>query len=219
MAPNPHLAEPAVLAGAPLAQARAAGILVHGRDQGPEVMLDLAERVALPVIGYVLPVAAERSWYPGRFCERTEENEPWFSDSLAAIDAAVEQALAAGLPAERIVPVGFSQGAVLVAELVARRPRRYGGVALLTGSLFGPPEEQRRLDPLPGMPVHLASSRIDEWIPIDYVQRTARAFEEAGARVTLEVSADPEHHIDDAAVAAVRALLEGAAEGSSSAGR
>ena len=124
-------------------------------------MLDLAERLALPEAGYVLPVAAERSWYPGRFCEPTEENEPWFSDSLAAIDAAVEQALAAGVPVERIVPVGFSQGAVLVAELLARRPRRYGGVAVLTGSLFGPPGEQRRLD-LHGMPVHLASSRLDD---------------------------------------------------------
>ena len=36
--------------------------------------------------------------------------------------------------------------------------------------------------------------------------------------MTLEVSADPEHHIDDAAVAAVRALLEGAAGSDSAKG-
>jgi phospholipase/carboxylesterase len=172
-------------------------------------MLDVVRRLGLTGAGYVLPQAADRSWYPGRFCDPTEENEPWFSDSLEAVEAAVAAARDA-VPLERIVPVGFSQGAVLVAELVARDPRPFGGAAILTGSLFGPPEEERHLEGLDGLPVFLGSSRHDEWIPFDYVERTAGAFEAGGARVTLEVYDDREHHVSDRAVAGVRRLLEAA---------
>ncbi|MGH2857061.1 MAG: phospholipase, partial [Solirubrobacteraceae bacterium] len=58
---------------------------------------------------------------------------------------------------------GFSQGACVVAELAARRPRPWAGVAVLTGALLGIPAE--RAMPVPGvtgLEMLFASSRSDE---------------------------------------------------------
>jgi predicted esterase len=196
------------LGGAPLAQARAVGVLVHGRDQGPEVMLDVAERLDLHEVGYLLPVAFERSWYPGRFFDPIEDNEPHVSWSLEALEAAIATACARAGQLEHIVLGGFSQGACLVAELVARRPRRFAGVAVLTGSLMGPEGAETRPARVDGLPMFIASSRHDGWIPLERAESTARAFELAGAQVAFEVYDDREHHVSDRAVAGLRALFD-----------
>src|ERR1700735_35561 len=86
---NRHLRHPPVLAGVTLDRARAIGVLVHRRDQGPEVMLDVADRLALDGVGYVLPVADGRSWYPGRYFDPPADNEPHVGWSLAAVARAV----------------------------------------------------------------------------------------------------------------------------------
>ena len=83
---NPHLTTEALTAGNP--NAAIAAVLFHGRDQDPEWMLDVARRIDLDdAVSYILPRAADRSWYPGRFYDPMEDNEPWLGWSLQAIDA------------------------------------------------------------------------------------------------------------------------------------
>jgi predicted esterase len=203
---NPGPAEEPVRAGVPLPEARVAAVIVHGRDQDPAYMLEhLVEPLAVPGVAYLLPVAAGRSWYPNRYFDPREANEPWLSAALDACEATVELALETEIPPERIVLAGFSQGACLLADFIVRRPRPYAGAALLTGALIGTPEE---LPPLGGLPVVMASSRHDDWVSIDDVRATARALEAAGARVDLRVLDDREHLIAPAAVESVRELLE-----------
>lgn len=197
-----------MLAGAPLAQAQAAGVLIHGRDQGPEVMLDVASRLALDRVAYVLPAAAERSWYPGRYFDPLETNEPHVSWSLVAFDAAIRLALDAGFPPERIVLGGFSQGACLLAELMAREPRPVAGVGLLTGTLLGPDGSERRPETVSGFQMFCASSEYDSWVPLSRARSTAAAFSGAGWGVEFEVLDDREHHVSDPAVAGLRGLFE-----------
>ena len=131
---------------------------------------------------------------------------------MAALDRELERLGAAGLAPGRVVLAGFSQGGCLVAEYAARRPKRYGGVAALTGGLIGATGEvrgpDRRLD---GVPVAFVTSTLDEWVPVERVRESAKAFEHAGAAVTLELSDEPGHRIDGRAVAAVGRLLLGAA--------
>jgi phospholipase/carboxylesterase len=210
---NPHLAAPPVTVGPPVADARRVAVVVHGRDQDPEYMLEhLVARLDAPDVAFVLPAAAERSWYPARYFDPREANEPWLGHALAALEAAIGD-----VEPERVVLTGFSQGACLVADLlgakpgsllpsggVARAPRRFAGAAILTGAFIAAHPEPAGLD---GVPVFMESSRYDEWVALDDVEATAEAFEAAGARVTLEVSDDREHRIRDAAVAGVRALL------------
>jgi phospholipase/carboxylesterase len=197
---NPHLAAPPVTVGPPVTGARRVAVVVHGRNQDPEYMLEhLVTRLAAPDVAFVLPAAAGRSWYPARYFDPREANEPWLGHALAAVEAAI-----GGVEPERVVLAGFSQGACLVADLVARAPRPFAGAAILTGAFIGPHPELAGLD---GVPVFMESSRYDEWVALDDVEATARALEAAGARVALEVSDDREHRIRDAAVAGVRALL------------
>ncbi len=204
---NRHLAHAAVPAGAELADACVAAVLVHGRDQGPEVMLDVVHRLALDDVGYLLPVADGRSWYAGRYYDELDANQPALDHSIEAVEAAVDRLQAAGFGADRVLVGGFSQGACVVAELLARRPRPFAGAAILTGALLGP--TGRETEPLPqdGLEVYAGSSRYDEWIVLERARAAAEAFARAGARVTFEVHDDREHHVSDRAVAGLRELL------------
>ncbi len=204
---NPQLAVGPVLAGAPLERARMAAVLVHGRDQDEQLMLDVVRRLSLPDVAYVLPVAAGREWYSGRYFDPVVENEPQVSWALEALVAAIAVANQAGVPDGRVVVAGFSQGACLIAELVARWPRIWAGAAVLTGSLLGPQRDQVTPAPVAGLPMFFGFSRYDEWIAPERAHGTARAFAAAGARVTVETYQDREHHINDAAVRGLRRLL------------
>ena len=171
----------------------------------------MLEHLVLPIddpdVAYVLPAATGGSWYPGRYFEPRIVNEPELGHALEAAEAAIAALLDAGVPPQRIVVAGFSQGGCLVADAIARNPRPYAGVALLTGALIGAEDDVTKPGPLDGLPVFMETSRHDEWVALEHVEGTARALEAAGARVTLEVSDDREHRIRDAAVAGVRALL------------
>lgn len=208
---NPHRAVAPVPAGVAPDQARMTAVLVHGRDQDEQVMLDVVARLGLDDVAYLLPVAAGHSWYPGRYFDPLPANAPWVAWTLDALDAAVARLRAAGIGHERIVVGGFSQGACMVAELVARRPRPWAGAAVLTGTLLGPDGHATRPARVDGLPMFFGASRHDEWIRPERVRATAEAFAGAGARVTLEVYDDREHHVNDAAVAGLRRLLTGCA--------
>jgi phospholipase/carboxylesterase len=205
--PNPHLSQSALTAGLPLADARMACVLVHGRDQDEGVMLDVVERLDLDDVAYLLPLAAERSWYPGRYYDPISENEAHLSWAIESCETALLTAAAAALDDSRIVLGGFSQGACVLVELLARRPRPLAGAAVLTGSLLGRPQERITPARVDGLPMFFSISRYDEWIALDDAKATVRAFQQSGADITLEVDEDRVHHINDRAVAGLRALL------------
>ena len=151
-----------------------AAVLVHGRDLDPEFMLEAAQRVGLDdQVAYVLPRASGRSWYPGRFYDPMEDNEPWLGWSLEAIEPAVAAARGNGRALPAIALVGFSQGACIVAEHLARRPAPYGAAAILTGALFGTPDAERMpAGSLGELPMFFGIAEGDDWIPVDAVRDT-----------------------------------------------
>jgi phospholipase/carboxylesterase len=200
-------ADARILTGAPLDQARLAAVLIHGRGQDEGVMLDVIGRLAVDDVAYALPTALGQSWYPSRYFEPLAAIEPHLSWSLDAIDAVIDELASAGIPDDRIVLGGFSQGACLAAQFAATRPRRLAGVAVLTGSLLGPRDERPTPAGVEGLPLYICSSRHDTWVHLDDVEATAQAFAAAGARVTLEVFDDREHLVSDRAVAGLHELL------------
>jgi phospholipase/carboxylesterase len=201
---NPHLTTETLTAGNP--DAAIAAVLLHGRDQDAEWMLDVARGIDLDEsVSYVLPRAADRSWYPGRFYDPLEDNEPCLGWSLEAIEAAVA---ATARPLTHVALVGFSQGACILAEHLARRPEPYGAAAILTGALFGTPDLERMpVGSLDGLPMFFGIAEHDDWIPVEAVRDTVAAFRRAGARCELRVYDDEEHGVNDDEVAAVRGLL------------
>ena len=207
MTANPHLSTETASAGDP--GATVAAVLMHGRDQDPEYMLDeVVQRVGLEDrVAYVLPRAADRSWYPGRFHDPMEDNEPWLGWSLQALEAAVDQARGGGRSVPRVVLVGFSQGACIVAEHLARRPEPYGAAAILTGALFGTAADRLPVGSLGGLPMFFGIAQDDDWIPVAAARDTVDAFQRAGARCELHIYDDQEHGVNDDEIVAVRTLL------------
>jgi phospholipase/carboxylesterase len=203
---NPHLTTEPLTGGN--ADAAIAAVLVHGRDQDAEWMLEVARRIGLDeAVAYIAPRAAGRSWYPGRFYDPMEDNEPWLGWSLEAIESAVALAVGPGRPQTRIALVGFSQGACIVAEHLARRPAPYGAAAILTGALFGTGDLQRLpVGALDGLPMFFGIAENDDWIGLAAVRDTVAAFRRAGARCELRVYDDEEHGVNDDEAAAVRGL-------------
>jgi phospholipase/carboxylesterase len=207
MTTNPHLRTETATAGNP--EAVVAAVVVHGRDQDPEYMLDrLVARLRLDDdVAYVLPRAADRSWYPGRFYDPMEDNEPCLGWSLEAIEAAVARARGGGRTLPRVALIGFSQGACIVAEHLARRPEPYGAAAILTGALFGTPADRMPAGSLGGLPMFFGIAEDDDWIALDAVRETVEAFQRAGARCELHIYDDQEHGVNDDEIVAVRTLL------------
>jgi predicted esterase len=183
---DPHSGQPILSAGSPLAQARGAMLLVHGRGASAGDILTLASEFNRPDFAYLAPQAAGNTWYPERFLAPIEQNEPWLSSALALLDRTLAQIKAAGFPLERTILLGFSQGACLALEFAARYARRYGGVAGLTGSLIGPANTPRAYSgSLDGTPVFLGCSDVDYHIPKERVVDTAEVMEHLGGAVTV----------------------------------
>lgn len=208
MPDNLHLLAPVTRYGADEADARLVVLALHGRDQDPAFMQGVAERVDLPLLAWRLPAADDRSWYPLSFLAAVAGNEPRLSYALEAVAHQRSDLAAAGVGAERLVLLGFSQGAVVLAEHLVRTADPCAGAVLLTGGHVGPPGTVRTASgDLRSMPVLLGSAEADALVPIARVQETAALLEVLGARVELEVYDDLEHLVSDVAVASTRRVL------------
>ena len=209
-ADDPHAGARVLRAGAPLHEAGAAVVLVHGRGGSAEGMLDLARAIGGQDVVWLAPQAAGGSWYPYSFLAPIESNEPWLSSALGFLDALLARAGEAGLPPERVALAGFSQGACLSAEFAARRARRYGGLVLLSGGLIGPPGTPRDYaGTLSGTPAFLGCSDVDPHIPVERVHETARVLGEMGAEVDERIYPGLGHTVIEDEIAAAGAIVEG----------
>jgi phospholipase/carboxylesterase len=187
MLSDPHRDQPVLTLGAELIQATAAVILLHGRGASAEDILGLATEMYDERFAYLAPQAAGNAWYPYSFMAPIEQNEPWLSSALAKVGTIVQQAVAAGLSRERIFVCGFSQGACLSSEFVARNPARYGGMIAFTGGLIGPPDANLRHEgDLGGMPALFCSGDPDPHVPWSRVLESAEQFTAMGAAVTTQ---------------------------------
>lgn len=171
-------------------------------------MRELADRIDLPDITWLAPAADDSTWYPGRFTQPQADNEPHLSSALAVVDGARATLSAEGFGPDRLVLLGFSQGACLLAEHLVRGAEPCAGAALLTGAYLGPPDVPRApAGDLAGMPVFLGLPAEDEWVPLPRAQETARLLGEMRASVVLDVYDEPEHVVTDAAIASTRQLM------------
>jgi predicted esterase len=196
------------MAGVPLEQARAAMILVHGRGASAQDILTLVPEIDQGGYAYLAPQAAGFSWYPNSFLAPIASNEPGISSGLAVLARLVEDLRAAGIPPERTTLLGFSQGACLMLEFVARHARRYGGVAGLSGGLIGPDGTPRDYTgTLAGTPVFLGCSDVDFHIPTARVHHSAEVLHRLGGEVTMRLYPSMGHTINQDEIAQVRAMM------------
>lgn len=192
--------------GTPLAEADSAVVMIHGRGDSARGILGLAPAFGVETPAFVAPEATQNTWYPQSFLAPIQANEPWLSSALAAIGQVLEQVRKAGIPQEKTVLIGFSQGACLAGEFVARNPGRYGGVAMLSGGLIGP-ELGEHSGSLEGTPIFLGCSDVDFHIPVERVHESATRLAELGAQVEKRIYPNFGHSVNQDEVDAVRELL------------
>src|SRR3989449_4451102 len=195
-------------AGEPLTAARAAMVLLHGRGATAEDIMTLAAEVERPGWAYLAPQAVGNAWYPNPFTAPLESNEPYLSAALDMISKLVER-VEPTVPAQRIMLLGFSQGACLTLEWAARNARRYGAIAGLSGGLIGPEGTPRDY---PGdfdaTPVFLGCSDVDPYIQKDGVVEAAEGFKRMGADLTVRLYPGMGHMVGPEEIAIVRGLVE-----------
>jgi predicted esterase len=197
--------------GRPLAEADAAMILVHGRGATAASILELGQALYRPEMAYLAPQAAANTWYPYSFLAPMEQNQPGLDSALQAVDDVVSHVTAAGIPAERIFLAGFSQGACLASEYVARHARRYAGLLAFSGGLIGPPGTPREYaGNLNGTPVFLGCSDVDPHIPLARVEETARVLAGLGGVVDKQIYPGMAHTINDDELARADQLITAA---------
>jgi predicted esterase len=205
---DPHHGQPVLAAGPAPEAAGGTIVLLHGRGGSAENMLSLYGALGDERFAALAPQAAGQSWYPQSFLAPLESNQPYLDSALRRVDSLVADLLARGIPAGRVVLMGFSQGACLASEFVARHPRRYGAVIGLTGGLIGPPGTPREYaGSLDDTPVFLGTSDPDPHVPFERVKETADVLGRMGARVELRRYAGMPHTINEDELDACRELL------------
>ena len=200
-------------AGASVDTAEAAIVLVHGRGATAQSIVQMADEFDQHGVAYLAPQAARNTWYPNAFTAPVESNEPGRTSGLQAIDNAVSKATEAGIPTDRVMVLGFSQGACLASEYVARNPTRYGGLAVLSGGLIGETVDPDDYDgDLEGTPVFLGCSDVDPHIPEERVHESATIFEQLNGDVTKRLYEGMGHGINQDEIDQVSPMVAGLAE-------
>jgi predicted esterase len=195
-------------AGEPLENAQAAMIMVHGRGASAPDILTLADEFNVPGFAYLAPEAAGNTWYPYPFLAPLEDNEPWLSSALRAVGDVVTQLNEAGFPTDRIMLLGFSQGACLALEYAARHAQRYGGLVGLSGGLIGPDSTPRDYPgSLEGTPVFLGCSDVDPHIPLERLKHTTQVLQALGGTVTERTYPGMGHSVNQDEIDFVRDMM------------
>jgi phospholipase/carboxylesterase len=203
-----HIDEPRKKYGAKPENAQAGMILIHGRGAGADDMIGLAAAFGTDRVAYIAPQAAGKVWYPESFMAPGDLNQQGISSAFEVITEVIETMEAAGLAREKIMLLGFSQGACLVSDYAARYPGRYGGVFALSGGLIGQTLSRAEYNgSLERTPVFFGCSDVDYYIPKERVEESARIMEDLNADVTMRLYTGMSHTVNEDEIEFVRSVI------------
>lgn len=181
----------------PLKDAKKALIMIHGRGASAHDILSLSQHLEVNDFALIAPQADNHTWYPYSFLAPLEQNEPSLSKSLETIAATVEALEENGIKKEDIYFLGFSQGACLSLEFVARNATRYGGVVAFTGGLIGATlSDENYTGSFENTPIFIGTSNPDIHVPVERVNETETILKKMGALVTKKIYDNMGHTIN-----------------------
>lgn len=205
---GPHQNQPTATAGPSPEQAGIAMILVHGRGASAESMLLFAEEFKREDVHYRALQASGHTWYPQSFLAPKDQNQPGINSGLQATYDQIQSLSEAGITTDKIILLGFSQGACLATEFAARHPQRFGGIVVLSGGLIGPEiNPENYTGSLENTPVFLGCSDRDPHIPKERVDETAAVFESLGANVTKKIYKGMGHTVNQDEIEFIRKMM------------
>ena len=174
----------------------AAIIVLHGLGADGNDFVPICNEIDLGAVGpvrYVFPSAPEmpvtingghvmRSWYDivGTQIDR-QEDEAGLRASMARVAALIEREIARGIPAHRIVLMGFSQGCAMTLLTGLRYPERLAGLVALSGYLpLAAMTAAERTDANALTPIFMGHGRSDGVVPMVRAQFAQASLKQMG---------------------------------------
>jgi predicted esterase len=184
---GPHEGAKVLRAGTPLEKARAAMILVHGRGASAADIMSGASELIHPNVAFLAPEAKGNAWYPLPFTAPLDQNEPYLSSAFELLGTLLAE-VTKHVVRERVMLLGFSQGACLTLEFAARHAARYGGIIAFSGGLIGPDGTPRDYGgSFESTPVFIGCSDVDPHIAKERVVEAGEVLKRMGASVELRL--------------------------------
>ena len=196
---------------------RATLIVMHGLGADGNDFVPICEALDLSAVGdirFIFPNApmrpvtinggyVMRAWYDilGAVGSRRED-EPGLREAQAAIDALIEREADRGVPTERIVLAGFSQGCAMALLTGVRHRARLAGIAGMSGYLPLAASTAAEASPAnAGVPIFLAHGRFDPMVAMDRAlaareQLTALGYPVQWHEYPIEHSVSPDEVAD-----------------------
>ncbi|MFA0963501.1 alpha/beta hydrolase [Roseivirga sp. BDSF3-8] len=190
--------EPVATAGVPLKEAKKVCVMVHGRGDSASRFIRMHESLQVDEMAFVAPQAIAHSWYPQPFTAPLSRNQPQLDMGLSALDEMMDDLDGLGFQRKCIYFLGFSQGACLLLEYLARHARKVGGVVALSGGLIGPRVDHKRYGgDFEQTPFFLGCSVPDPHIPEQRVHDSEKQLQSLNAKVYKRLYADMGHTVND----------------------
>ncbi|HTK07637.1 MAG TPA: alpha/beta hydrolase [Ktedonobacteraceae bacterium] len=159
-------------------------LLLHGTGGDENDLIDLG-RILLPGAAMLSPRGGVLENGMPRFFRRHAEgvlDVPDLhrrTDDLASFIQAASTAYK--FDAQRVIAVGFSNGANIAGSMLLRRPEMLAGAVLLHPMV---PFEPEQFPDLAGKPIFIGAGRRDPLVPVSNTQRLIEIFKQARANVT-----------------------------------
>ena len=194
----------------------AAVIFIHGLGDSGHGWSEIARMPVFSELGAIrfvfphannMPVTMNNgmsmpSWYDIDLTQRQREDATGLRASQALIEALIEREKARGIPANRIVLAGFSQGCVMTLQTGLRHPERLAGLICLSGYLpLATQVAAERNAETTDMPIFMAHGRFDQVLPVAWGAQSRDALTSLGYSVEwheypMEHSSSPEEFAD-----------------------
>lgn len=194
--------------GKSLNEAEKVLIMIHGRGGSAQDIVSLSQHLNVKDYALLAPQATNGTWYPFSFMAPVEQNEPWLSSAVETVEKTVQTALDAGIKVENIYFFGFSQGACLTLEFLARNAQKFGGAAAIIGGVIGEKiDRENYKGDFAQTPIFLGTSNPDFHVPVERVYATANILKEMNADVTEKIYANFGHSINQEEIEWANALI------------
>ncbi|WP_121079704.1 alpha/beta hydrolase [Sphingomonas trueperi] len=202
---------------APVAGGKPTGlvVLLHGYGSNGDDLISLARMIqpSLPGIAFVAPNA------PSLMPRMANAHQWWPIETFSAAERAMGVANAApdldrflsnelkshGLADDRLLIVGFSQGAMMALHVGLRRRNGIAGIIGISGMLVNPASLKAAITNRP--PVLLIHGSADDVVPFRSLELASQALSAAHVPVTTHISSGLGHSVDQEGLAAAAAFV------------
>lgn len=175
------------------AAAELTAIVIHGLGSNEEDLLGFAGPLALPVrlVAPRAPIPMPHGWGAGyawyEFGPGARPVLEGFEHGLQGLIRLVDDVKRRhDVPADKLVVLGFSQGAVMTMATALSIPDEIGGIVAMSGYFPEPDGWQRPATDVSGLPALFTHGLHDPIVPVQGSRDAAAKFRELGAAVQHE---------------------------------